>query len=110
MTRNEAKAKADSIARYLSHERPEQIIVDDYGDMIALVFTLIPDDTHPWLKAIEIQSDSASPKVVETLLTAWKMQVLGQIAQDECSPVVRAAIAKFGYERVLSALKPKSVH
>lgn len=110
MTRNEAKAKADSIARYLSHERPEQIIVDDYGDMISIVFTIIPDEVGPWNKAVEMDSSFASPKAFETMLIGWKMQVLGQIAEDQCSPVVRAAIAKFGYERVLSALKPRQVH
>lgn len=110
MTRNEAKAKADSIARYLSHERPEQIIVDDYGDMISIIFALIPDAEWPWLRAVECESVSASPHVFETLLAGFKMQKLADIANDNVSPTLRAVISKHGYERVLEALKPRKVH
>lgn len=110
MTRSEAKAKADSICRYLSAENPEQVIVSDDGGMIAIVFAVIPDAEWPWLKACECDAAVANPHVFETLLTGWKMDVLAQIANDEPSPVVRAAMAKYGYDKVLSVLKPRKVH
>jgi hypothetical protein len=110
VTRSEAKAKADTICRYLSAENPEQVVVSDDGEMIAIVFAIIPDAEWPWLRAVECDASTANPQVVETLLISWKMQVLGQIANDDPSPVVRAAISKHGYDRVLKALKPRQVH
>lgn len=110
MTRSEAKAKADTICRYLSAENPEQVVVSDDGDMIAIVFALIPDAEWPWLRAVECDATTASPQVIETLLTSFKMQKLADIANDEASPTLRAVISKHGYDRVLKALKPRQVH
>lgn len=110
MTRSEARDRANSICRYLSQHNPEQVVITDDGEMISIVFTIIPDADLPWFKAVELASDIATPHAFETLLTGWKMGVLGDIAEDKPSPVVRAAIEKFGYERVLSALKPPRVH
>lgn len=110
MTRSEARGRANSICRYLSHYAPEQVILSDDGDMMAIVFAIIPDGDLPWLKAVELASDIATPHAFETLLTGWKMGVLGDIAEGKPSPVVRAAIEKFGYPRVMAALKPPKVH
>jgi len=110
MTRTEAKAKADAICRYLSAENPEQVIVSDDGDMIAIVFAIIPDSSAPWLKAVEVDASVATPQIVETLLTAWKMDKLADIAEDKVPLVMQAAIARYGYEVVLKALKPRQVH
>ena len=110
MTPSQARDKAAAICRYMSADNPEQVTISDDGEMIAIIFQIIPDVITPWRKAIELSTSIATPAAFTALLTGWKMGVLADIAEDKPSPIVRAACEHYGYERVLKALKPPSVH
>lgn len=110
MTPSQARSKAAEICRFMSQDNPEQAVISDDGSMIGIIFQVIPDVQTPWRKAIELSSDIATPHAFSTLLTGWKMGVLADIAEDNPSPVVRAAFEHYGYDRVMKALKPPATH
>jgi hypothetical protein len=107
MTPHACRSKANQIARELSHLNPYQAVGAADGSTVSIVFTIIPsDDDKPWFKAVEVEADLATANLVQDMLDGWRMGVLMQIADDNPSPVVNAAMEKFGYERVLQAMRP----
>lgn len=98
--------QANAIARSLSHYRPVAATPVDGNDRIIFVFDIIPHESLPWTKGIEVEAVTASRDTVSLLMEDWKRGVLHAIATNSPSPVVRRAIAVHGIKAVKKALQP----
>lgn len=105
MTPRAAQSKANAIARDLAHLSPFSAVGADDGSTVSIVFTILPAEDNPWFKAVTCDAAVASSRLVQDMLDGWRMSVLMQIADGDPSPVVMAAMQKFGADKVLGAMR-----
>lgn len=96
--------KADSIARDINSPRLVSATPVDFGDRFIFVFDIIPHETLPWAKGVEIEAVTASRDSVLIVLNDWKARVLHDINNNRPSPVVQKAIQVHGMKAVRKAL------
>ncbi len=96
--------KANAIARELQELRPIAATPVDAGDRIIFVFDIIPHESQPWTKGIEIEAESASRDTVLLLMSDWKKKIRTDILMNRPSPPVQQAIAVHGLAAVKRAV------
>jgi len=96
--------KADSVARDIGSPKLVAATPVDFGDRIIFVFDIIPHETLPWSKGVEVETVTASRDSVLIVLNDWKARVLDQINRNMPSPVVQKAIKVHGMKAVRKAL------
>lgn len=96
--------KADSVARDIASPRLIAATPVDFGDRIIFVFDIIPHETLPWTKGVEVEASTASRDSVLIVFKDWKARVLDDINQNRPSAVVQKAIQVHGMKAVRKAL------
>lgn len=104
------KDRANSIARELKHYRPVTAEPVDFGDRMIFVFDIIPHETLPWTKGVEIESVTASAETVSMLMEDWKKKIRSDLMMNRPSPPVVRAIEVHGLAAVKAAVKPWPTH
>lgn len=81
-------------------------VVHSDGGVANLFFEIdvIGDADFPWIKAFAPSIRTASPDEVEAQLAAWKRSVRGDLTMGRASGVVKAAIKRWGLDRVRGML------